>query len=83
MALQDPTTALAAALVGMQQIAVAPGASASATVTMEPEATALGVVALLRDPSGKVWRTAVPVAPGSTVTANVTLGPSGLAVAAS
>jgi type VI secretion system protein VasD len=79
-ALQDPSTALAADLVGMQQIAVAPGESATATVTLEPEATALGVVALLRDPSGKVWRTAIPAAPGSTVTANLTVGPSGLVV---
>ena len=79
-ALQDPATALAADLVGMDQIAVPPGGSAAQAVTMEPEATQLGLIALLRDPAGKVWRTAVPVAPGSTVSANVTLGPGGLAL---
>jgi len=79
-ALQDPATALAADLVGMDQVAVPPGGSAAQAVTMEPEATQLGLIALLRDPAGKVWRTAVPVAPGSTVSANVTLGPGGLAL---
>ncbi len=79
-ALQDPATALAADLVGMDQLAVAPGATASKTVTMEPEATQLGILALFRDPGGKVWRTAVAVPPGAALTATVTLGPGGLAV---
>jgi type VI secretion system protein VasD len=79
-ALQDPATALAADLVGMSQVAVPPGGSVSEAITMEPEATQLGVMALLRDPAGKVWRTAVPVAPRTTVTASVTLGPGGLAL---
>ena len=30
---------------------------ASKTITVEPEATHLGLVALLRDPTGKIWRT--------------------------
>ena len=78
-ALQDDAAGvLAADLVGMDQLAVAPGGSASKTLTFEPEATQLGVVASLRDPSGRIWRTATPIAPGSTVTANVTLGPSGI-----
>jgi type VI secretion system protein VasD len=77
---EDPAAALGAELVGMQQLAVPPGGSASATVTMEPAATHLGVIALLRDPAGRVWRSAVPVPPGSTVTATTTLGPGGLAL---
>jgi type VI secretion system protein VasD len=80
IALQDPATALAADLVGMDQVAVAPGGTVAKTVVMEPEATQLGVMALFRDPTGKVWRQAVPVAPGSTVTANISVGPGGLVV---
>lgn len=79
----DPAAALGGDLLGMDQLAVAPGASASKTVSMEPEATQLGLVAALREPTGKVWRTVTPVAPGSTVTATVTLGPSGLVLATS
>lgn len=80
-ALQDPAAALAADLVGMDQLAVPPGGAAAKAVTMEPEATQLGILALFRDPGGKVWRTAVPVAPGAALKATVTLGPGGLAVA--
>lgn len=80
-ALQDPAAALAADLVGMDQLAVAPGATASKVVTMEPDATQLGIMAALRDPAGKVWRMAVPVAPGAALTATVTLGSGGLTVA--
>jgi len=79
----DPPAALGADLLGMDQLAVAPGASASKTVAFEPEATTLGVVAALRDPTGKVWRATAPVAPGKPATATVTLGPSGLALAMS
>jgi type VI secretion system protein VasD len=80
LALQDPASALATDLVGMDQVAVAPGGTVTRTVVMEPEATQFGVLAAFRDPAGKVWRQAVPVAPGSTVTANISIGPGGLAV---
>ena len=77
----DPAAALGADLVGASQVAVAPGATAATTVSFEPEAAFVGLVALLRDPGGRVWRTSAPVAPGSSVTANVTLGPGGMALA--
>jgi type VI secretion system protein VasD len=80
LALQDPATVLAADLVGMDQVAVAPGGTVAKTLVMEPEATQLGVMAAFRDPTGKVWRQAVPVTAGSTVTANISVGPGGLAV---
>jgi type VI secretion system protein VasD len=51
-------------LVGASQVAVAPGATAATTVSFEPEAVFVGLVALLRDPGGRVWRTSAPVAPG-------------------
>jgi type VI secretion system protein VasD len=80
---EDPATALGADLLGMDQLAVPPGGTASKTVSFEPEATLLGLVASLRDPTGKSWRTVTPVKPGSTVTATVTLGASGLGVSMS
>jgi type VI secretion system protein VasD len=80
---EDAAGVLAADLVGMDQLAVAPGGSAAKTLTFEPEATQLGLMASLRDPTGRVWRAAVPVAPGTNVTANVTLGPTGIGLAVS
>jgi type VI secretion system protein VasD len=77
---EDAAGALGVDLVGMDQLAVAPGGTGSKTVTMEPEATTLGLMAALIDPAGRTWRTTVPVQPGSNVTVNVALGPSGLAV---
>src|SRR5690242_15598005 len=48
---------LGADLIGQDSIAVAPGKTASKTITVEPEASALGFVALLREPTGRNWRT--------------------------
>ena len=76
--LENPATVLAADLIGMDQLPIAPGGKASKTITFEPTATALGLLASLRDPAGKVWRTAVPVVPGMVATGNVTLGPKGI-----
>ena len=81
--LEDPAGALAADLLGMDQLALAPGGTASKTITFEPEATQLGLLALLRDPAGKVWRLATPVAPGMKATATVTLRPKGIELALS
>lgn len=77
----DPAAALAADLVGMDQLALAPGGAASKAVTFEPDAAFLGLLALVRDPGGRVWRLASPVAPGAVIAANVTLGPGGMALA--
>jgi type VI secretion system protein VasD len=80
---EDAAGALGPDLLGMDQLAVPPGGSVSKTVAVEPEATSLGLMASLRDPAGKTWRTVTPVKPGSTVTVTATLGPSGLAVSTS
>src|SRR5688572_13725586 len=53
----DAGTALAGDLVGSDSIAVGPGKTASKTITVEPEATTLGFVALIREPGGRTWRT--------------------------
>ena len=42
----------------------APGKTASKTITVEPEATALGFVALIREPGGRNWRTTKSVSAG-------------------
>ncbi|BCH25430.1 type VI secretion system lipoprotein TssJ [Mesorhizobium sp. L-8-3] len=65
-------------LIGSDQIAVGPGQTASKTITVEPEATALGLVALVREPGGRSWRTTKSVSPGSQMTVNVRLGSGGI-----
>jgi type VI secretion system protein VasD len=65
-------------LIGSDRIAVGPGKTASKTITVEPEATALGIVALLREPTGRNWRTTRSVSPGSTVTINLGVGSGGI-----
>lgn len=77
----DPGAALGGDLIGSDQIAVGPGKTASKTVTVEPEATALGFVALVREPGGRTWRSTIGVSPGSKLTVNVVLGGSGMTVA--
>lgn len=72
------SAALGADLLGSDQVSVGPGATASKTITVEPEATAIGLVALVRDPTGKTWRTTKSVSPGSTVTVSVKLGSGGI-----
>ena len=74
----DAGTALAGDLIGSDQIAVGPGKSASKAITVEPDATALGFVALIREPTGRNWRTTKSVSPGSKFTINVTLGSGGI-----
>ncbi|AMX97676.1 type VI secretion system lipoprotein TssJ [Mesorhizobium sp. M7A.F.Ca.CA.001.09.2.1] len=74
----DAGTALAGDLIGSDQISVGPGKSASKTITVEPDATALGFVALIREPGGRNWRTTKSVSSGSKFTINVTLGSGGI-----
>ncbi|RUY33677.1 type VI secretion system lipoprotein TssJ [Mesorhizobium sp. M7A.F.Ca.US.001.04.1.1] len=74
----DAGTALAGDLIGSGQISVGPGKSASKTITVEPDAAALGFVALIREPGGRNWRTTKSVSSGSKFTINVTLGSGGI-----
>jgi type VI secretion system protein VasD len=74
----DAGSALGGDLIGSDQIAVGPGKSASKTITVEPDATALGFVALIREPTGKSWRTTKSVSSGSKFTINVTIGSGGI-----
>ena len=74
----DAGSALAGDLIGSDQIPVGPGKSASKTITVEPDATALGFVALIREPTGRNWRTTKSVSSGSKFTINVSLGSGGI-----
>ncbi|MER8603642.1 type VI secretion system lipoprotein TssJ [Mesorhizobium sp. M0814] len=74
----DAGSPLAGDLIGSDQIAVGPGKTATKTITVEPDATALGFVALIREPGGRNWRTTKSVSPGSNFTINVTLGSGGI-----
>jgi type VI secretion system protein VasD len=76
----DPGGVLGADLLGQDRLTVAPGGSGSKTLAFEPEATTLGVVALVRDPAGKAWRATQSISPGSTVTVTATLGPGGVSL---
>lgn len=73
----DPAAALAADFVAMEQIAVAPGQTASTSITVPPDVPYLGFMAMLREPGGRVWCTVIPVAPDSTVSADVVLDAAG------
>jgi type VI secretion system protein VasD len=79
----DPAAAAGPGLVGMDQLVIAPGGTAAKSLTFEPEAVELGLLAILRDPAGKVWRLAVPVTPHKLSTAAATLGPRGIELAMS
>ena len=70
--------ALGGDLIGSDTISVGPGKTASKTITVEPEVAALGFVALIRDPTGRNWRTTKSVSPGSKFTINVSLGTGGI-----
>jgi type VI secretion system protein VasD len=68
-------------LVGVDQLVVPPGGQASRTIAFEPEATHLGIVALIREPGGRTWRASRSIRPDSTVTVNAVLAGGGLSVA--
>ncbi|MET3577137.1 type VI secretion system protein VasD [Mesorhizobium robiniae] len=74
----DAGSALAGDLIGSDQMSVAPGKTVTKIITVEPDATALGFVALIREPGGRNWRTTKSVSPGSQFTVNVTLGSGGV-----
>lgn len=76
----DAAGAIGGDLVGIDQVVVAPGASVSRTIGFEPEATHLGIVALLREPTGRNWRASRAVPPEAALTVNAALGGGGLAV---
>ncbi|WP_299911716.1 type VI secretion system lipoprotein TssJ [uncultured Paracoccus sp.] len=79
LALQDPATALGADLVKADQIVLAPGASASTSITVQAGVTTIGVTAGFRDPSGRSSRQKIPV-PAASAPVTITVGSGGLSV---
>lgn len=79
-ALQDPEAALGGEFIGVDQISLVPGQTATATIPIKPGATAIGLIAGFRDPSGKVFRQLVPV-PTQPVPLTVNVGPAGISTA--
>lgn len=77
----DPAAAVGPTLVGLDRIVVPPGGSGGKTLTFEPEAVLIGLVAVLRDPAGKIWRLTAPVTPHRVTAATVMLGPKGIELA--
>lgn len=80
-ALQDPATALGADLVKADQIALAPGASETKVIPLDPTTTVIGVIAGYRDPAGKAFRAKAGVDPTATVAFNVSVTSSGVTMA--
>lgn len=76
---QDQAT-LGPDLIKRDDIIVAPGATASITLTPLDTVKAIGVFAAYRDYGAVVWRVSMPVAPHKTTTATVTAGHVGLAL---
>jgi type VI secretion system protein VasD len=80
-ALQTPAAALGADLVKADQIALAPGGTATKTIGLEPGVSLIGVIAGYRDPGGKVFRAKTAVSATEVVTLQVTVGTSGITLA--
>jgi type VI secretion system protein VasD len=77
-ALQNPSAALGGDLVKADQIALAPGGTASKVIGLDPSTTAVGIVGGFRDPGGKVFRVKVGVSPTANVGLMVGVSGSGL-----
>lgn len=76
-ALQGAPSVVGAELIKADQIVLAPGASATRAITIQPGATVIGVTAGFRDPTGKVLRRKMP-APGGDTGLVITVGPGGI-----
>lgn len=81
-ALQDPSAALGGDLVKADQIALAPGGSATKTIALDPGTAAVGIIAGFRDPAGKTFRARTAVSPKDNIALAVTVGPAGVTLAA-
>jgi type VI secretion system protein VasD len=80
-ALQNPAAALGGDLIKADEIALAPGGTATKIIPIDPATAAIGVIAGFRDPAGKTFRARAAVAPKENATLAVTVGPSGVTLA--
>jgi type VI secretion system protein VasD len=79
-ALQNPAGALGGDLVKAEQMVLTPGAGVTKTIALDPATTAIGVIAGLRDPTGKAFRAKSPVSPTAKAAFAVEIGAGGIAL---
>lgn len=79
-ALQSPATALGADLIKADTIALAPGASTTKIIALDPGTAILALVAGFRDPGGKQFRAKTSVSPTDEVTFKVDVTAQGIAL---
>lgn len=82
VALQNPAATLAADLVRVDTLVLAPGGSAQGSFPVEvmAGATAIGVIAGFRDPSGRVFRTTLALPATGDLPLTISVAGSGLSV---
>lgn len=78
-ALQDPAGALGSDLIRSDQIVLAPGATASKAITIQPGVSVIGVIGGFRDPTGRTVRSKI-AAPGANSGLIINVGSNGLAL---
>lgn len=78
-ALQDPQSALGSDLIQSDQLVLAPGGTASKTITIQPGTSVIGVVGGFRDPAGRTVRSKI-AAPGSKSGLIINVGANGLSL---
>lgn len=80
-ALQSPQAALGAEFIKADQIVLAPGASATKTIPLDPATTAIGIIGGFRSPAGKVFRVKSAVSAKAKAGFAVSAGAGGLSLA--
>lgn len=79
-ALQDPSSALGSDLIRSDQLVLAPGGSASKSITIQPGTTVIGIIGGFRTPAGRTVRSKIAV-PGANSGLLINVGASGLSLA--
>ena len=79
-ALQDPAKALGADFIKAQSLALAPGGKATASVTIDPATSLIGVIAGYRNPNGKVFRAKAAAPKKGNVTFQLNISASGISL---
>ena len=79
-ALQNPAAALGPDFLSAETISLPPGGTLSKVIPLDPAAKAIGVIAGLREPGGRVFRASAAVAPPASAAFRLTAGPAGIAL---
>lgn len=76
----NAAAALGGDLLGADSVSIAPGQSESRSLSVEPDAAALGFAAFVREPTGRTWKATRAMSPGSKLTITVALGRGGISL---